>query len=210
MILFIGTLVGIPMFCVFSVQALTLPEEITSSIQLGHDHFYASELGQFGDQIINSYFYKCNERDLECETIFHTSLDYLGDTPILVGDNKNQQIHFFLKSAYGSSRLEYTYGPQPREYKMENFERINETMFSLYSYEKSFDHEFVITKCGKAISNTIPCDFLPFHFSTASFQKAELVADESAKEIKLLIDDRLIFSYDTAPHCHMEGCAITE
>ena len=96
-ILFIGTLVGIPMFCVFSVSALTLPEEITSAIQLGHAHFYASELGQFGDQTINYYFYKCNERDLECETIFHTSLGKLDGTPILVDDNKNQQIHFFYK-----------------------------------------------------------------------------------------------------------------
>ena len=93
---------------------------------------------------------------------------------------------------------------------MGNSEQIDETMFSLYSYEKNFGHEFVIVKCGKSISNNIPCDFLPFHFSSTSFQKAELVADENAKEIKLLIDDTLVFSYDTAPHCHAEGCVITE
>ena len=90
------------------------------------------------------------------------------------------------------------------------FERIDETIFSLYSYEENFVQEFVIIKCGMAISNTIPCDFLPFHFSSTSFKKVELVADENAREIKLLIDDELIYSYDTAPHCHMEGCVITE
>ena len=190
------------MFCVFSVLALTLPEGVSSSIQLAHNHVYASELGQFGDHTINYYFYKCNERDLEWEIIFQTPLGVLGDTPILVGDDNKQEIHFFMKSPSGNSDLRFTYGPQPREYKRRNSERIDETVFHLYSYEKNSGYDFMITKCKIEKSDTIPCKFLPFRFSSTSFEKAELVAKENTKEIKLMIDDELIFSYDTAPHCH--------
>jgi hypothetical protein len=208
-LLFSGTIFGVLTCCIFSVPALTLPEEITSSVQLNHHHYYATVLGQFGDQWVNYYLYKCNEKDLECDNIYqYASMGDPGAFPILFVDDNMQDIHFFFKTSYGSSTLIYTYGPSLREYKWRDYEPFGSAAFNLYTYETKEIYQFVITKEILKDQKNAGWEFLPFHYSSLAFGKADLVKDEGAQEIKLLIDDQTILTYNTALHCQVEGCVI--
>ncbi len=208
-ILFLTSIwIAIPLCCVCSGQALIIyPETILDSVKLDHNHFYATTTG--GDYM-SYYLLKCNERDFECERIFHDGGGRFIGTAALLVDNDKHEIHYFTGSGYGATNLIYTYGPDPHEYKYENYIWLGSTSFSLHSYEKDSNKAFVITKCNREVHTGVPCEILPFRYSTETFEKAEFVSDESEEEIKLLIDDRLIFTYDTVPHCIAEGCMIEQ
>ena len=121
-----------------------------------------------------------------------------------VTNDQTNEIHFFL-----GRELIYTDGPSPRSYNFQSFSKIDNAYIYLYTYEKNSGQEFVISKCeGKYLDNNISCMLLPFEYFTKTFNKAEIVTDESTKEIRMLLDGSLIFSYDTAPHCHVDGCTI--
>jgi hypothetical protein len=202
----IGPLISIPMFCIFAFLAVS-PDLLIGSAKLDNNHYYVTVPTEFGDMWDDHLLYKCNEKDLECKIIFN---ELLGGSLIYPAsffvDNHTHEIHFFL-----GRWLEYTDGPYPHEYEPIQVGVIDSSYFGLLTYEKNSQHEFVITKCdGEYLDDKLSCAVLPFRYSTKTFDKAELVTDENAKEIKLLIDDKLIFNYDTTPHCHTDGCVITE
>lgn len=204
-ILLVGTLIGIPMCFVFSILALS-PEILSSSAQLGTNHYYVIIQHAIGDHNFGHGLYKCNEKDFECKMIYQEVVSSAIYPTQLIVDQHAHEIHFFL-----GRWLEYTDGPYPHKYHPINTGKIDATYYYLDTHERNSAHEFVISKCdGEYLDNQLSCSILPFHYSTTKFDNAELVIDKQAKEAKLLIDDRLIFSYDTAPHCHIEGCAITE
>jgi hypothetical protein len=205
-LLVIGVLIGIPMFCIFGFSAVS-PDLLIGSAKLGNNHYYVTVPTEFGDMWVDHWLHKCNEKDMECKIIFK---EVLGGSQIYPAsffvDNHTHEIHFFL-----GRWLEYTDGPYPHGYKSIQVGVIDSSQFHLLTYEKKSLNEFVITKCdGKYLDDKLSCAVLPFQYASKTFDKAELVMDVSAREIKLLIDDKIIFSYDTTPHCHTEGCVITE
>lgn len=121
-----------------------------------------------------------------------------------ITDDQSNEIHFFL-----GRELVYSDGPYPRSYHSQSFGMIETTYIYLYTYEKNSRQEFVISKCeGKYLDNNISCMLLPFQYATDAFNKAEIVTDESTNEIRMLVDGTLIFSYDIAPYCHVDGCVV--
>ena len=204
-ILLVGTLTGIPMCFVFSTLALS-PEILSSSAKLGTNHYYVIIQHAVGDHNFGHGLYKCNEKDLECKMIYQEVVSSAIYPTQLIVDQHTNETHFFL-----GRWLKYTDGTFPHEYKSIAIGVIDASQFGLISYEKNSLTEFVITRCdGKYLDDKLLCVILPCQYSIMTFNKAELVTDESTREIKLMIDDELIFSYDTAPHCHTEGCVITE
>ncbi len=95
-LLFIATLLGIPMCCIFSYIALSFPETILNSAQLDHHHYYLTVQGALGEHFTDYYLYKCNEKDLKCKSTFV----YLGGGSIehaaLIVDNHTHEIHIYL------------------------------------------------------------------------------------------------------------------
>ncbi len=205
-LLAIGVLISIAMFCIFGFLAVS-PELLIGSAKLDNSHYYVTVPTEFGDMWVDHWLHKCNEKDMECKRIFSEVLGGSQIYPALFSiDNHAHEIHFFL-----GRWLEYTDGPFPHSYKSIAQNVINTSQFGLYTYDKNSAHEFVITKCdGVYMDENLACAVLPFHYSAKNFSKAELVTNENAKEIRLIIDDALIFSYDTASHCHIKGCVITE
>jgi hypothetical protein len=202
----IGALISFPMFCIFAFLAVS-PDLLIGSAKLDNNHYYVTVPTEFGDMWHDHLLYKCNEKDLECKIIFD---DLFGGSLIYPAsfffDNHTHETYYFL-----GHWLEYTDGPYPHGDELIQVGIIDNSFFGLLTYEKNSQHEFVITKCdGESLDDKLSCAVLPFRYSKKTFDKAELVTDESAKEIKLLIDDKLIFSYDTTPRCYTEGCVITE
>ena len=193
------------MCCIFSLRAIMVHEAIISSAQLDEHHYYLTVQIAFGNQSRYYSFFKCNEKDSECEMVY--DLDWGSDSPpsALIVDSTTHEIHFFIGSG-----LIYTYGPFPREYKFIDSGMIEPYFLNLYSYVRNSYQEFVIVKCYWKNYPCVSPEILPFRYSTRTFQKAEFVSDESAKDVKLLIDGKVIFTYDTAPHCQAVGCVILD
>jgi hypothetical protein len=202
-ILLIGTLLGIPMCCCFSVRAAMVHESILNSAQLDQHHYYLTVQIAFGNQSRYYTFFKCNEKDLECEMIYDLDGGSFAPPEALIVDPGAHEINF-----YRGAGLVYTYGPHPHEYKFIDSGMMDTYFLNLYSYEMNSVQEFVIVKCYRKDYQCISPEILPFRYSAKNFKKANLVSDESVKEIKLLVDDKVIFNYDTAPHCQVEGCII--
>ncbi len=209
LLLLLGTMAAIPMCCIVGVKTLRLPNSIHASAKLDQNQYYINYYHDMGDIFTNYHFAKCNENGSECEEIYRYWEGPIFGASALMVDQDKHEIHFFHGSGYTADSLIYTYGPDPREYKFEDIS-FGASTFILYSYEKNSIQEFLITKCNEEIQTGIPCEILPFRYSTETFEKEEFVNDESTGEIKLFVDDRLIFTYDTAPHCLAEGCIIID
>lgn len=181
------------------------PELLSSAAQMGRFHYYVTVPTEAGDSWVNHCLYKCNEKDLECEMIFDEArMGSIIYPTTLIVDNNTQEIHYFL-----DWELIYTDGLHPHEYELIDVGATDKFYFAVYTYEKDTTPQFVVSKCDGSFSDKkTACEILPFHYSINHYEKAELEASKGKNEIMLTIDDVEVFSYDTAPHCKVEGCII--
>jgi hypothetical protein len=210
-ILVIGFAIGI-LFCfVLGISALSLPEAISSTAQLDNKNYYVTNLGQIGDMWTTYRLFKCNEKNLECVKIYQFSEGGSWIRPIaLVIDKSAKEVHIFM-GGYDFCNLVYTYGEQPHENHFES-SAINEPYhFAIWSYNRNQGKEFLLIKWEDPNTTTFACEIIPFHYTTSTFDHAELLRDETTPNVNLYIDGQLIFTYDPGKsRCHVEGCSILE
>ncbi len=203
--IFSATILSVSMFFISSIGALS-PKILSSSGEMNNHHYYAVVQIQVGDMNVPHSLYKCNEKDMDCTVIFEEVAGGFNSYPTqLIVDQRADEIHFFM-----GRWLQYTDGPIPHGYEVAGLSIIDIFHYYLWKYKKNSIQEFVITRCDGETLDNVSCAILPFRYSIAAYNEAEIVADKSSKEIKLLIDGRPIFTYDTAPHCLVEGCVIVE
>jgi hypothetical protein len=64
----------------------------------------------------------------------------------------------------------------------------------------------MLYRCEKDSTN---CSRLPFRYDLDHLPHGYLELDEQGGEIKVFIENELIYTYSSAPQCHMEGCSLT-
>lgn len=103
----VGLLLGIPFFCIFSYGIFLhgAPETIYNSAQLDNHHYH---LTGTVDDFVTYEVYRCNEKDLECEIIFHDSGGTSITSPVLVVNRDSKEI-----GVYRDERLIYRIKSEP-------------------------------------------------------------------------------------------------
>jgi len=84
-----------------------------------------------------------------------------------------------------------------------------------YDYYLAYFHDYdtlhtpftyMLYRCEKDSTN---CSRLPFRYDLDHLPHVYLELDEQSGEIKVLIENELIYTYSSTPQCHVEGCSLT-
>ena len=99
-----------------SFYVLSYPEKISASVELDGQHYYLTDEGTIGDQILNYYFFRCNSQDQKCEQILHYQTGYWSEYLSLEIDENNQEVLIVgISYYYGNHHLIYSYDPDNPE-----------------------------------------------------------------------------------------------
>jgi hypothetical protein len=208
-----GLVFGSILCLYIGILSLSLPESISSSVQLDDQNYYLTNKGKFGDSLSDYRLFQCNEQDLECKEVYHfiEGGSYIHSVALVVDQNA-KEIHIFEDDYFCD--LDYTYGEQPHENNLEDIVKIGTYKFAIWSYNRDEGKEFIFTKWDdskwdESNSSYFACEIIPFHYATDAFESIDLLQGESATAIDLFIDGQLIYTYDRAgSRCHVEGCSI--
>ncbi|MHC1785076.1 MAG: hypothetical protein AB9891_20380 [Anaerolineaceae bacterium] len=207
-ILIIAGILGfIPVCLVLLINGNWTPERIIESSTMDQNHFFLTKsIFELESNYPLYYrFYRCNQEDFDCEVLFSESGGTLIMFPYVLTEPKSKQIFLFL-----DNRISYTYGPDSPNYKELDLEGYNDSLFYVYSVKNEKAYKFIIDKCD---IDGFVCDsheLLPFHYSTEEFSEVNLDQDESIKELRMIIDGKLILTYDTTVRCVAKDCEVYE
>ena len=202
----LGAVFANPCFCLTSYTATSLPETIFSSAEVDHNRYYVTAHTSIGDTWIFYNIYKCNQDDLSCEISDSETGGSSADPVKLIVDETTDEIYYFRGRS--SAFLIFTFDPQSHYDHFEDCAARDGDNFCLYSYDAGSGKSFVITRCNNENRDEISCEVLPIRYSTKSFDTADLKTGDAAQVVEGFVDGELIFSYDTVPHCYVEGCTI--
>ncbi len=197
-------------FLIYNSGMLT--PRIDQSVQFDGHHYYFTTQKIFEHCYYDYYFYRCNKKDTKCVKLYTWKNMDVGPADGAIDvDPLKQEVHLFIRP-FNDPRLAYTSDSYSHDYRTLDIYSSHPFRYYLYSFEKDSVQEFVITRCDVAHWPKIPCEFIPFQYSVASFSRGRLEGDEDEHpgKFQLSIDYKEILSYDGSPHCLMEGCVVLD
>jgi hypothetical protein len=198
----------VPLLCIASVGLRT--EKVLNSVQVDNNRYHLVYFRPWGDNYGNCLLYQCNKNDLECEQIHsYTGVCWSVENSKLEVNPNTNEISVFIDEEWSDElSLEFTYGTQPRAY-------LDKVGLNGYDYYLAYFHDYdalhtpftyMLYRCEKDSTN---CSRLPFRYDLDHLPHGYLELDEQGAEIKVLIENELIYTYSSAPQCHVEGCSLT-
>ncbi len=193
---------------IYGYLSFCFPETVLSAATMDHHNYYLTVQAAAGEHFSEYNFYQCNEKNVECQKKYsYSGGGSIGLAELVVNEGLHE-IHIFLKPNI-ANELIYTYGPSPHNYTFVDLGSVGRTTFYLYSFTNNVGQEFRITKCNNEQNERVDCEVIPFEYSVAFFKDAKLISEKESKEIQLLVDNLLILTYDTTPHCWADGCTVS-
>lgn len=184
-------------------------ERLWDSVQVGNSRYNLVQIIPRGDPHSPCYLYKCDVNDLACEEIS----SYVGNCLYsknfdLEPNPVTNEVNVLMEKEWSTkSILDFTYGDQPRTY-LHILEVANFDYYLAYFHDVSLSmFKFMLYKCQK---DTVDCSRLPFQYETHKFNNGYLEIDEQSGEIKVLIENKLIYTYGNVPKCYVEDCFIKD
>lgn len=199
-------LLMIPLLCLTGFVML-VTQDLSTSAQLGEKRYNLVVVDQIGDISRDCLLYQCNSHNLACKTID----SYLGDCrrleqASLVVNSGTNEVNVFLQDE-GGTRLDYTYGNQPRSY-IDKLEFEGHDYYLAYYHDYALDnstYSYMLYRCPKG---DLTCERLPFQYETRGLPYSYLEFDNSSHNINIWIDNELIYEYGLSPRCYVQGCLI--
>jgi hypothetical protein len=191
-------------------------EKMLNSVQVGDFRYNLVLDSEFGDSHRTCLLYQCNADDMDCTRI--PSFDgecWLMRKSALIVNPTTKEINVYLEREgieYGvGPQLVYTYGELPRNY----IDRLTVGGYNYYlawfqddgannKVVDRFIFKFMLYRCNIGM---LECERLPFKYDTKGLPLGYLELDEQSGEIKILMDEELIYTYSAHPHCYVVGCS---
>ena len=210
------SLVGMTTLCSLSMFfVVTWNEYPLNSAVLGERHFYLVIGLETGDQIVNCHLYRCNSKDLKCQS---TDLTYVGSDVCryetrLIADEEANELHILINRHFpdGADQLYYTYGEQTRYY-LDSIELDDGIYYLAYSRDWAIQDSpfiYLLYKCTQDYS----CQRLPFQYEVAplfEYFLADIETNHLEYAFDIIIADTLIYSYGETPYCYVQGCSLQD
>lgn len=184
-------------------------EHLWDSVQVGNSRYNLVQIIPRGDPSSPCYLYKCDVNDLACEEISSYVGNCLNSRNFdLVLNPITNEVNVLMDHEWSNRLiLDFTYGDQPRTY-LHILEVANFDYYLAYFHDVSLSmFKFMLYKCQK---DTVDCSRLPFQYETHKFSYGYLELDEQSSEIKVLIENKLIYTYGKVPKCYVKDCLITD
>jgi hypothetical protein len=194
-------------------MALRNPEKLLNSANFGEYHYHFTWGGGYYHGCTSYSLYKCNTKNLDCESIFTDCSMYdLVETKLVVDEEMNE-IHVF-GNELGYDEWLYTDGAHPRRYV--SSVKVDDLSYHLAIYPDFFPeiypHSAKLFQCNNDFTS---CQQLPFRYE-GKLRPYSLEFDGETGNIHVIgLEEggktRLIFSYGEHSRCHVvEGCRILE
>lgn len=203
-----------PMACIAGITILDT-EFLLDSAQVTDRRYNLTVIHQIGDNQRTCLLYECEVNNLKCKRIssYYGNCWRMTDSALVV-DPTTHEVNVFLQldDPKNEYELDYTYGDQPRKY-------LDKLEVRGYDFYLAYFHDYgdktipaifsyMLYRC---IKNGISCERLPFRYDVnGRFPGGILELDQISGEIKVLIEDELIYTYGDPPRCYVKGCSITD
>jgi hypothetical protein len=198
-----------PLLCIGSVGLRE--EKVLDSVQIDNNRYHLVFYRPWGDNYGDCLLYQCNSKDLECQQIrSYTGICWSPENSALEVNPNTNEINVFIGDEWSNNlNLDFTYGKQPRAY-------LDKVPLNDYAYYLAYFHDYgarhtpftyMLYRCAKESTD---CSRLSFRYDLDALADGYLELDEQSGEIKILIDDELIYTYSSSPKCHVEGCSLAD
>lgn len=206
--------------CLVSLALALFYETVLDTVLLGSDRYYLVQHVEIGDMYTSCDLYKCEQSGLDCRPIQSSGFFCMSMSNLnMVVDPEANEIHIVEGSYFNiKNRLIYTFGATPRGYPAHIW--VDDTLYYLAYTENpgTSTRTFRLVKCKN--TPILSCQQLPFRYSEQYpghmghgwyFMDSSgwLELDDVTGELRVLVDDRLVFTLGELPRCYLPGCFLS-
>jgi hypothetical protein len=199
---------SLPPLCFISVVISRVwPEEIISTIKRdGNTYYLTYDSEDFG---VYS-FYECNVQKMDCKLLYYEIDPPYNLKSKLVIDEDSNKIFAYRKS-FWYTQLLFSYDSQLRHFQKDWVREWHDEKFALYHYQNRIGRTFfVLTNCIEVENEAVigTCSFMPFGYYTERETDGLLTVEDKLDELQIIINNRLVFTFDGQPHCLVRECQV--